>query len=274
MPAIDSVNATPPAIRRGRCSGSGSLRIRTTAITTSAIGKTVASAPIQTRTASSARPPTGPAAPSQVPIAHTTASAINPKAMPSRRCTGSMSLVAAAPRPRARTNPPSQRAPSNHSRFSPRPMPLIAVTIGDGSYAGGFGLRTVDLLPALRADVRPWLHCSFRACSRIRTHGPGFARSWIRCPSVEQHGPRIVSRGVQKRRSFQPYPQRYRVSHTNHIRHTGPGGRCDSGAHLRFRFRRRLGLLPGELAPDPARRDVPVVDGVLAGGLVEQGRAQ
>ena len=30
-------------------------------------------------------------------------------------------------------------------------MPLVAVTIGDCSRGGGFGLRTVDLLPALRA---------------------------------------------------------------------------------------------------------------------------
>ena len=152
MPVIDKITATPPAIRRGRCSGSGSVRIRMIATTTRAIGKTMASAPIQTRTASSATAPTGPAACNHDPIAHTTASAIRPKAMPSRRCTGSMSRVAAAPRPIARTALPSQRAPTSHSRFRPRPMPLIAVTIGEGSCGGWLGVREVARLPAAFVD--------------------------------------------------------------------------------------------------------------------------
>src|SRR6478752_5397323 len=151
MPARDRVTAMPPTIRRGRCSGSGSLRISTTATTTSAIGKIAARAPIQTRTASSATPPTGPAARSQVPIAQITASAINPKAMPSRRWAASMSLVAAAPRPIALTAVPSQRAASNQSRRRPRPIPFAMVTIGDCSGGGAFGVRTVALLPAVRA---------------------------------------------------------------------------------------------------------------------------
>src|SRR6478609_8338430 len=151
MPARDRVTAMPPTIRRGRCSGSGSLRISTTATTTRAIGKIAARAPIQTRTASSATPPTGPAARSQVPIAQTTASAINPKAMPSRRWAASMSLVAAAPRPMALTALPSQRAASNQSPRRPRPIPFAIVTIGDCSGGGAFGVRTVALLPAVRA---------------------------------------------------------------------------------------------------------------------------
>ncbi len=133
MPATEMVTAAVPTIRRLRCSGSGSVRISTTATTTRAMGNSTASAPIQTRTASSASPPTGPAACNQVPIAQTIASAISPKAMPSRRCTGSMSLVAAAPRPIARTRPPSHRAAISQSRFRPRPMPLTAVVSGDGS---------------------------------------------------------------------------------------------------------------------------------------------
>src|SRR6478609_6634965 len=153
IPEIDRVTATPPTMRRGRCSGSGSLRIRTTATTTRAIGKTTASAPIQTRTASSATPPTGPAACSQVPIAHTTARAINPNAMPSRRWAGSISFVAAAPRPSARTTPPSHFAPSSQSLRSPRPMPLAMVTSGDCSRGGAAGVRTVALLPAVRALI-------------------------------------------------------------------------------------------------------------------------
>ncbi len=238
IPASDRVTAMPPTIRRGRCSGSGSLRISTTATTTRAIGKIAARAPIHTRTASSAMPPTGPAACSQVPIAQTTASAINPNAMPSRRWAASMSLVAAAPRPMALTALPSQRAASNHSRRRPRPMPLTIVTIGDCSGGGAFGVRTVALLPAVRefADL-----AEPEAEGRLapeRDDAEPDPRAGVR-PAVDPEPERASARAPDRESAREPagvfpaIPPRYPFCHTNHTRHTGcvgpRGGTTSSG---------------------------------------------
>ena len=127
IPTIASTIATLPAIRRGRCCGSGvDAHQHARRCRRGASGTSTASEPTQTRTASSATPPTGPAACSQVPIAQTSATAISPSAMPSRRCRASMSRVDRAPRPIALTSPPSQRATTVHAPRMPWPMPTTS----------------------------------------------------------------------------------------------------------------------------------------------------
>ena len=196
----------------------------------------------------------------------------------------SMSRVAAAPRPIARTTLPSQRAPSSHSRFRPRPMPLIAVTIGDGSCGGGLGVRRGRLCCPRSVLSIPDL-AGRRALRRrrpaARRAGPtsrGSRRVWMPDPSV--HAARLPGSGVGARGSgglSSHEPHAIRCCHTNHIRHTGSSRavRAAAGdrywASTRCRYQLLRGVAVGPLLgrardppPDPAGRDVPVVQHVLA----------
>ena len=74
-----------PRISRGRASGCGSVRIRTTAMATSRIGTSTTAEPMTTRTTVSIQPPTGRAASNHELAASTTAMPSRPSAMPSRR---------------------------------------------------------------------------------------------------------------------------------------------------------------------------------------------
>ena len=124
--------------------------------------------------------------------------------------------------------PPSQRAPSSQSRFRARPIPLIAVTIGEGSYTGALGLRAaVDLLPAFRVAVLDAPLAAVLLPPRVPPEPD--PRAGVR-PVVDPVPVRGVAR-VPERESgraeaevFPAMGPRYPVSHTNHIRHTVPAG--------------------------------------------------
>ena len=132
MPVTDRPNATPPNVRRARCSWSSRVRISTTAALTSSTGRISPGLPNRSRTTVLTKEPTGPPAPNQEPTAQIRPTAIRPSATPSRRCAGSMSDAAAAPRPSARTMLPMARATSRQSAATPRPTPRNARTTTDG----------------------------------------------------------------------------------------------------------------------------------------------
>src|SRR6478609_1446010 len=147
IPVTPRARAVPPSTRRARCSLVPLLRINSTAATNSTTGRTAPTEPNQTRTTSSMSPPTGPAAWNQLPIAHNTASETRPRANPSRWWTGSMPLVADAPRPTARTTPPKPFPSPRHTPAMPAPTPAT------NPRRGGLGVaeRRGPVVPALRA---------------------------------------------------------------------------------------------------------------------------
>ena len=90
-PSAGSAIIVAPRMSRGRASGSGSVRISTTAIATSATGNSTTEDPMSTRRKVSIDWPTGRAASNHEPAAITTATPNSASAMPSRRWPGSMS---------------------------------------------------------------------------------------------------------------------------------------------------------------------------------------
>ncbi len=107
-----------PRISRGRASGLGSVRIRTTAIATSASGNTRTADPISTRRKLSIHPPTGRAASNHELATTMTAMPSNARAMPSRRWPASMSRA----RPTERAVDPAPLASINQPARAPRPI--------------------------------------------------------------------------------------------------------------------------------------------------------
>ena len=117
-PSAGSVIIAAPRISRGRASGSGSVRISTTAIAMSAIGSSRTAEPISTRRKSSIHPPTGRAASNHELATTTTAMPSSASAIPSRRWPGSMSRA----RPTERAVDPAPLASINQPARAPRPM--------------------------------------------------------------------------------------------------------------------------------------------------------
>ena len=110
-PSAGSVIIAAPRISRGRASGSGSVRIRTTAIAMSASGNSRTADPISTRRKSSIHPPTGRAASNHELATTTTAMPSSASAIPSRRWPGSMSR-ARPDRTGRRSGAPGQHQPA------------------------------------------------------------------------------------------------------------------------------------------------------------------
>ena len=84
-PSAGSAIIAAPRISLGRASGSGSVRISTTAIAANKIGSSTTAEPIRTRRKVSIHWPTGRAASNQELAAITTAMPRRASAMPSRR---------------------------------------------------------------------------------------------------------------------------------------------------------------------------------------------
>lgn len=105
-PSAGRATSIDPRTSRGRISGRGSVRMRTTAITRPVSGSTALAPPTSARTAASIQPPSGPPTANQTLPATTTLAAMSPRAMPSRRwpCSTSVTLPTVrvvAPTPRA-----------------------------------------------------------------------------------------------------------------------------------------------------------------------------
>src|SRR5689334_4558133 len=121
---------------RGRASGSGSVRINTTAIPPSTIGTRTTADPIIVRRTLSIHPPTGRAASNHELAAITTAMPSSASAMPSRRWPGSRSRA----RPTDRAVEPAPFASINQPARTPRPTVAPADETADGLRRGA-GLR-------------------------------------------------------------------------------------------------------------------------------------
>ena len=117
-----------PRISRGRASGSGSVRISTTAIAASTMGTRTTADPISTRRNVSIHWPTGRAASNQELAAITTAMPSSASAMPSRRWPGSRSRA----RPTDRAVDPAPLASINQPARTPRPTVAPADEMADG----------------------------------------------------------------------------------------------------------------------------------------------
>ena len=117
-PNAGSVIIAAPRMSRGLASGSGSDRIRTTAIAASADGNNRTADPISTRRKLSIHPPTGRAASNHELAATMTATPNSASAIPSRRWPGSMSRA----RPTERAVDPAPRASINQPARAPLPM--------------------------------------------------------------------------------------------------------------------------------------------------------
>ena len=125
-----------PSTSRGRVSGCGSVRIRTTATAAMSSGSRTTAPPTSVRSTESIQAPTGRAASNQDAAAITTASASKPSASPSRRWPGSMSRA----RPTERAVDPAPRATTSQVARAARPPAAAAVANGDGPFLTG-GLR-------------------------------------------------------------------------------------------------------------------------------------
>ena len=127
-PSAGRATIAAPRISRGRASGSGSVRISTTAIAMSATGNTRTADPISTRKKLSIHPPTGLAASNHELAMTTTAMPSSASAIPSRRWPGWMSRA----RPTDRAVEPAPLASMNQPARAPRPMASPAAGMGDG----------------------------------------------------------------------------------------------------------------------------------------------
>ncbi len=153
-PSAGRLIMAAPRISRGRASGFGSVRIRTTAMATSRIGTRTTAEPMTTRTTVSIQPPTGRAASNHELAASTTA-------MPSRAerdavppVTG-LQFACAADRARGRSRPLGEHQPAG------------PCAPADGSSGAGRGRRRASrglaagcggagrARAALRAGLRP-----------------------------------------------------------------------------------------------------------------------
>ena len=136
-----------PRIRRGRDSGLGPVRINITAITASAMGSSMTADPISVRNVPSIHAPTGRAASNHELAAITTATPRSARAIPSRRCPGSMSWA----RPTDRAVPPTPLATINQVARAARPTPAPAAATTDGLLRRVAGL--VGFFGAFRGAV-------------------------------------------------------------------------------------------------------------------------
>ena len=137
-----------PRISRGRVSGSGSVRMSTTAITASASGNNATEEPMSTRRNVSIHAPTGRAASNQELAAITTAMPSSARAMPSRRWPGSRSRAL----PTERAVDPAPLATISQPARTPRPTVAPADEIGEG-FRRGAGFRfLVVRVPARALD--------------------------------------------------------------------------------------------------------------------------
>ena len=133
-----------PRISRGRASGSGSVRISSTATAASAIGNKTTEEPMSTRRKVSIHAPTGRAAPNQELAAITTAMPSSASAMPSRRCPGSRSRAL----PTERAVEPAPLASISQPARTPRPTVVPADETGEGFRRGAGFRRGVVRVPA------------------------------------------------------------------------------------------------------------------------------
>ena len=143
-PSEGSTIIAAPRISRGLESGSGSVRISTTAATASAIGSSTAEAPMSTRRKVSIHCPTGRAASNQELAVITTAMPSRAKAMPSRRWPGSRSRAL----PTERAVDPAPLASISQPARTPRPTVVPAAEIGEGLRRGAGFRRGVVRDPA------------------------------------------------------------------------------------------------------------------------------
>ena len=142
-PSTPRPSSRAPTTVRGRVSGSGSVRMSTTAIPSRITGSPRATDPSTVRNATWIPVPTGPPAPSHRPAAVISARTTSPRAIPSRRWAASISR----PRPMVRATEPRPRAASVQVPFRPR-------TSGPGPRRGA-GRRAGARRPPLTGARRP-----------------------------------------------------------------------------------------------------------------------
>ncbi len=174
------------------------------------MGATPAPLPTRIRSSELSPRPPGPAPWAQTATADTSASAMTPRAAPSRRCAGSSSRAVAALRPTARAMPPIMAAIA-------RQIAEIARQIVTKKPVRGSGGRRSSLAPAGRTS----------ALTRRR------AGSGCRCAG---HRSKVTVRSTFR-------PQATRLCRRAQRR----PGRC-AGARSRARWRRRAGYAPGRPA--------------------------
>ena len=134
-PRTGSATIAEPRTSRGRAWWWGSVRISTSATAAISNGNRTTVAPTKVRRPESIQAPTGRAASNQDAAAMITARASSPRAIPSRRCPGSISRA----RPIERAVDPAPRATMNQVARAARPPADVATANADGPFRAGAG---------------------------------------------------------------------------------------------------------------------------------------